>query len=96
MPRFAQLVYAGYWYTDELDCMKTLAEKSQEYVNGKVKLELYKGNIVPVSRESSDSLYDELVVSMDDDLGAYNQTDATGFIKLHSLPLKAEAKRRKQ
>jgi len=96
MPRFAQLVYAGYWYTDELDCMKALAEKSQEYVNGKVKLELYKGNIVPVSRESSDSLYDELVVSMDDDLGAYNQTDATGFIKLHSLPLKAEAKRRKQ
>ena len=96
MPRFAQLVYAGYWYTDELDCMKTLAEKSQEYVNGKVKLELYKGNIVPVSRESSDSLYDELVVSMDDDLGAYNQTDATGFIKLHSLPLKAEAKRKKQ
>lgn len=96
MPRFAQLVYAGYWYTDELDCMKALAEKSQEYVNGKVKLELYKGNIVPVSRESSDSLYDELVVSMDDDLGAYNQTDATGFIKLHSLPLKAEAKRKKQ
>jgi argininosuccinate synthase len=95
MPRFSQLVYAGYWYSDELECLKALVNKSQEFVTGKVKLELYKGNITPVSRESEYSLYDELVVSMDDDLGAYNQTDATGFIKLHALPLKAEAKRRK-
>lgn len=94
MPRFAHLVYGGYWYSTEMDCLKAFLDKSQEYVTGKVKVELYKGNITIVSRESKYSLYDKLVVSMDDDLGAYNQTDATGFIKLHSLPLKAHAKRR--
>jgi len=95
MPRFSQLVYSGYWYSDELECLKAFVNKSQEFVTGKVAIELYKGNITPVSRESEYSLYDKLVVSMDDDLGAYNQTDATGFIKLHALPLKAEAKRNK-
>jgi len=94
MPRFAHLVYAGYWYSTEMDCLRAFLLKSQEYVTGKVKLELYKGNITIISRESKYSLYDKLVVSMDDDLGAYNQTDATGFIKLHSLPLKAHAKRK--
>lgn len=96
MPRFAHLVYAGYWYTPEMDCLRAFLEKSQEFVTGKVKLELYKGNITVVSRESEYTLYDKLVVSMDDDLGAYNQTDATGFIKLHSLPLRANAKRMKR
>jgi argininosuccinate synthase len=96
MPRFAHLVYAGYWYCPEMDCLRAFLEKSQEFVTGKVKLELYKGNITVVSRESAYTLYDKLVVSMDDDLGAYNQTDATGFIKLHSLPLRANAKRMKK
>jgi len=96
MPRFAHLVYAGYWYTPEMDCLRAFLDKSQEFVTGKVKLELYKGNITVVSRESEYTLYDKLVVSMDDDLGAYNQTDATGFIKLHSLPLRANAKRMKK
>lgn len=94
MPRFAQLVYAGYWYTSEMDCLRAFLDKSQEFVSGKITLELYKGNITIVSRESEYTLYDKLVVSMDDDLGAYNQTDATGFIKLHSIPVKAQAKRR--
>jgi len=96
MPRFAHLVYAGYWYCAEMDCLRAFLEKSQEFVTGKVMLELYKGNITVVSRESAYTLYDKLVVSMDDDLGAYNQTDATGFIKLHSLPLRANAKRMKK
>ncbi|MEF3254272.1 MAG: argininosuccinate synthase [Deferribacterales bacterium] len=93
MPRFAQLVYAGYWFTHEMDCLRTFVEKTQEFVDGKVRLELYKGNVTCIGRESEYSLYDKLVVSMDDDLGAYNQTDATGFIKLHSLPVRAHAKR---
>ncbi|MGB9731250.1 MULTISPECIES: argininosuccinate synthase [Calditerrivibrio] len=93
MPRFSQLVYAGYWFTHEMECLRTFLEKTQEFVTGKVRLELYKGNVYYIGRESEYSLYDKLVVSMDDDLGAYNQTDATGFIKLHALPIKAHAKR---
>ncbi|MGA1847422.1 argininosuccinate synthase [Deferribacter abyssi] len=94
MPRFAYLVYAGYWFSSEMDCLRAFVEESQKYVSGKVTVELYKGNITIVSRESKYSLYDQLLVSMDDDLGAYNQSDATGFIKLNSLPLIANAKRK--
>ncbi len=93
MPRFATLVYNGYWYCTEMDCLRALLDKSQEYVTGKVKVELYKGNVTCISRQSQYSLYDMMVVSMDDDKGAYNQSDASGFIKLHSLPLIAAAKR---
>jgi len=96
MPRFASLVYAGYWYCPEMDCMKALCEESQKYVTGKVRLELYKGNVTCIGRESKYSLYNQLVVSMEDDAGAYNQTDAAGFIKLHALPLKAHAARAKK
>ncbi|PLX70272.1 MAG: argininosuccinate synthase [Denitrovibrio sp.] len=96
MPRFSTLVYNGYWYCQEMDAMRALLEKTQEYVSGKVKLELYKGNITCIGRESKYSLYDEKVVSMEDDEGAYDQTDAEGFIKLHALPLKAHAKRAKK
>ncbi|BAI81085.1 argininosuccinate synthase [Deferribacter desulfuricans SSM1] len=94
MPRFAYLVYAGYWFSSEMDCLRAFVEESQKYVTGKVKVELYKGNITIVSRESKYSLYDQMLVSMDDDKGAYNQADATGFIKLNSLPLIANARRR--
>jgi len=89
MPRFAQLVYSGYWFTHEMECLRAFLDKTQEFVTGKVRLELYKGNVYYIGRESEFSLYDKLIVSMDDDLGAYNQTDATGFIKLHSLPIKS-------
>lgn len=95
MPRFSTLVYNGYWYCQEMEALKALLDTTQEYVNGKVKLELYKGNITCIGRESEYSLYDEKVVSMEDDEGAYDQTDAEGFIKLHALPLKAHAKRTK-
>lgn len=94
MPRFSQLAYNGYWYSSEMDCLLALLKESQKYVTGKVKLELYKGNITPMSRESVYSLYDMKVASMEDDDGAYDQSMATGFIKLHSLPLIANAKRR--
>jgi argininosuccinate synthase len=96
MPRFASLVYAGYWYSPEMDALKALLENTQQYVTGKVRLELYKGNVMCIGRESKYSLYDMKVVSMEDDEGAYDQTDAAGFIKLHALPLKAHAKRAKK
>lgn len=96
MPRFASLVYNGYWYCPEMDALKALLDNTQEYVTGKVKLELYKGNITCIGRESEYSLYDMKVVSMEDDEGAYDQTDAEGFIKLHALPLRTHAKRAKK
>ncbi|MDR2883540.1 MAG: argininosuccinate synthase [Deferribacteraceae bacterium] len=95
MPRFAERVYSGYWYSSEMECMLALLNESQKYVTGKVKLELYKGNITILSRSSDYSLYNMKVVSMDDDGGAYNQADASGFIKLHALPLVANARRKK-
>lgn len=94
MPRFASLVYNGYWFSSEMDCLKALLWKSQEFVTGLVKLELYKGNVTCVGRSSKYSLYNINVASMEDDKGAYDQTLATGFIKLHSLPLIANAKRK--
>ena len=94
MPRFATLVYNGYWYSHEMDCMRALLDKSQEYVSGVVKLELYKGNITCIGRKSDKSLYNMAVASMEDDGGAYDQRDATGFITLHSLPLKMHARRK--
>jgi argininosuccinate synthase len=96
MPRFASLVYNGYWFSSEMDCLKALLNESQKFVTGKVRLELYKGNIICIGRESKYSMYNMMVVSMDDDKGAYDQTDAAGFIKLHSLPLKAHAARSKK
>ncbi|WP_022850566.1 argininosuccinate synthase [Limisalsivibrio acetivorans] len=96
MPRFAQLVYNGYWYCSEMDCLMAFLNESQKFVTGKVKLELYKGNITCTGRESERSLYDMMVVSMDDDKGAYDQTDANGFIKLHALPLRTHALRAKK
>ena len=95
MPRFATLVYNGYWFSHEMDCMRALLDKSQEYVTGKVKVELYKGNVTCIGRSSDYSLYNMAIASMEDDGGAYNQSDATGFIKLHSLPLKMHASRKK-
>lgn len=93
MPRFAQLVYDGYWYSREMDCLLTLLDESQKYVNGVVNLEIYKGNVIVTGRKSNTSLYDAEIASMEDDGGAYNQSDATGFIKLHAIPLKAHAMR---
>lgn len=95
MPRFATLVYNGYWFSHENEALLALLSKTQEYVTGTVELELYKGNITPIGRTSPYSLYDTDIASMEDDGGAYDQTDANGFIKLHSLPLKMHARRKK-
>jgi argininosuccinate synthase len=94
IPKFSQLIYFGFWYAPEMELLMSLIDKSQENVNGKVYLKLYKGNVNVVGRESSSSLYDEKIASMDE-LGGYDQTDAIGFIKLNALRLKAWAKRKK-
>ncbi len=96
MPRFATLVYNGYWYSSEMDCLRALLTESQKYVTGKVKLSLYKGNVMPIARTSDYSLYNFKIASMDDDQGAYDPASATGFIYLHSIPLIADARRRKK
>ncbi len=93
MPRFAALVYNGYWFSREMDALRTLLSESQRYVTGAVRLELCRGNITVLGRESPHSLYDERVASMDDDQGAFDQSLSTGFIRIHGLPLRAHARR---
>lgn len=91
MPKIAQLIYNGFWFSPEMDFMMTAIEKSQEHVEGKVYLKLYKGNVIITKRESAKSLYNQDVASMDR-LGNYDQLDAKGFIKLNALRLKTYTK----
>ena len=94
MPRYASLIYNGYWWSPERKAMQALIDDSQTYVNGTVRLKLYKGNVIVVGRESAkDSLYDSHVVTFEDDAGAYDQADAAGFIKLNALRLKIASKK---
>ncbi len=93
MPRYASLIYNGYWWSPERKALQALIDDSQENVNGKVRLKLYKGNVTVVGRESvTDSLYDANIVTFEDDAGAYDQSDAAGFIKLNALRLKLATK----
>lgn len=94
MPRFASLVYNGFWFSQDMELLLSFVRESQAYVQGVVTMELYKGNITITGRTSDMSLYDEDIASMEDDKGAYNQADAEGFIRLNSLPLKAHARRK--
>ena len=93
MPRYASLVYNGYWWSPERLAIQSLVDNSQQYVNGKVRLKLYKGNVIVIGRESNDSLFDEDVATFEDDAGAYDQADATGFIKLNALRLRIAAQK---
>ena len=89
MPRYARMVYNGYWFAPERVLLQGLIDASQATVNGTVKLKLYKGTIMCVGRESaSDSLFDTKIATFDDDGGAYDQADAGGFIKLNALRLR--------
>ena len=95
MPRYASLVYNGYWWSPEREMMQTMINASQANVNGKVRLKLYKGNVVVVGRASdTDSLFDESIATFEDDGGAYNQKDAEGFIKLNALRMRIAAAKR--
>lgn len=93
IPRYAQLVYNGFWFSPEMRALTAFSDTAQKNITGAVKIELYKGNITIIGRESPCSLYDEKIASMNDDGGAYDQSHATGFIHLHSLPLRANARR---
>jgi len=96
MPRYASLIYNGYWWSPEREALQALIDQTQEYVNGAVRLKLYKGNVIVVGRQSADSLYDDMVASFEDDEGAYDQHDAEGFIKLNALRLRTAATRRQK
>ena len=94
MPRYAKLIYNGYWWAPERLALRALIDQTQSVVNGEVRLGLYKGNVQVMGREApNDSLYDANVVTFEDDAGAYDQTDAGGFIKLNALRLRLAAKR---
>ena len=92
MPRYASLIYNGYWWSPERKMLQTMIDESQVSVNGKVRLKLYKGNVIVVGRASdTDSLFDESIATFEDDGGAYNQKDAEGFIKLNALRMRIAA-----
>jgi argininosuccinate synthase len=95
MPRYARMIYNGYWFSPERVLLQGLIDASQASVNGKVRLKLYKGTIMCVGRTSKDSLFDPKIATFDDDKGAYNQADAAGFIKLNALRMRIAANLRK-
>ncbi len=94
MPRYASLVYNGYWWSPERQLLQGLIDASQQRVNGTVRIKLYKGNVLVAGRKSPDSLFDPAIATFEDDAGAYNQADATGFIRLNALRLRSAARLR--
>ena len=96
MPRYAALIYNGFWFSPEREMLQALIDKSQEFVSGTVRLKLYKGNVAVVGRSSPFSLYSESLVTFEDDKGAYDQKDAAGFIKLNALRLRTLAMRKRK
>ena len=97
MPRYARLIYNGYWWSPERTALQALIDETQKPVNGTVRLKLFKGGVSVLGRRSPDSLYDEDVATFEDDRGAYRQEDAAGFIRLNALRLRMGAKKgRKQ
>ncbi len=96
MPRYAELVYFGFWFTPEREMLQALIDKSQEKVEGEVRVKLYKGNVIVTGRRSSQSLYSDALVTFEDDRGAYDQKDAEGFIRLNGLRLRTLAARNRK
>jgi argininosuccinate synthase len=96
MPRYARMIYNGYWFSPERQLLQGLIDASQATVNGTVRLKLYKGTMMCVGRASKDSLFDPRIATFDDDKGAYNQADAAGFIKLNALRMRIAANRKRK
>jgi argininosuccinate synthase len=96
MPRYAELIYYGFWFSPEREMLQAAIDKSQEFVGGTVRLKLYKGNVIVVGRSSPYSLYSQDLVTFEDDRGAYDQKDAQGFIKLNALRLRTLAMRKRK
>ncbi|MEC7844101.1 MAG: argininosuccinate synthase [Actinomycetota bacterium] len=94
MPRYASLIYNGFWWSPERTMLQTAIDHSQIHVNGEVRLKLFKGNVEVVGRKSEDSLFDEKVATFEEDDGAYDQSEAEGFIKLNALRLRTLASKR--
>jgi len=92
MPRYASLIYNGYWWSPERKALQVLIDHTQQPVNGFVRLKLYKGSVSVVARDSVDSLFDQTIATFDEDGGAYNQADAEGFIKLNALRMRIGGK----
>ncbi|HEV2899740.1 MAG TPA: argininosuccinate synthase [Pseudaminobacter sp.] len=93
MPRYAELIYNGFWFSPEREMLQALIDKSQQDVEGEVRLKLYKGNVIVTGRRSQKSLYSDALVTFEDDRGAYDQKDAEGFIRLNALRLRTLAAR---
>ena len=91
MPRYASMIYNGYWWSPERKMLQAAIDDSQQVVNGKVRLKLYKGNVMVAGRQSADSLFDESMATFEEDAGAYDQKDAEGFIKLNALRMRIAA-----
>jgi argininosuccinate synthase len=96
MPRYASLIYNGFWFSPEREMLQVAIDHSQQSVNGVVRLKLYKGSVNVVGRKSDDSLFDEKIATFEEDDGAYDQADAEGFIKLNALRLRTLASKRGQ
>jgi argininosuccinate synthase len=96
MPRYAELIYNGFWFAPERLMLQALIDKSQEHVEGVVRLKLYKGNVIVTGRESDQSLYSSNLVTFEDDKGAYDQKDAAGFIRLNALRLRTLGQRNRR
>ncbi len=96
MPRYAEAIYNGFWFSPEREMLQALIDKSQEFVSGSVRLKLYKGNVMVAGRSSPNSLYAQDLVTFEEDQGAYDQKDAQGFIKLNALRLRTLASRKRK
>jgi argininosuccinate synthase len=96
MSRYAELIYYGFWFSPEREMLQALIDKSQEHVEGEVRLKLYKGNVMVIGRGSEKSLYSDKIVTFEDDAGAYDQKDAAGFIKLNALRLRLLGRRNRK
>ena len=96
IPKYAQLVYNGFWFAPEREMIQAMADKASTHVEGTVRLKLYKGNVIVIGRQSEKSLYSDELVTFEDDKGAYDQRDAEGFIRLNALRLRTLAMRRRK
>ena len=96
MPRYASLIYNGFWFAPEREMLQAAIDKSQEHVTGRVTMKLYKGNATVIGRESEHSLYDQDLVTFEEGTGDYDQRDAAGFIRLHALRLRTLGQRERR
>jgi argininosuccinate synthase len=96
MPKYAELIYSGFWFSPEREMLQAAIDQSQRYVTGQVRLKLYKGNVILVGRDSEYSLYDQDLVTFEEGAVAYDHRDAAGFIKLNALRLRTLGQRRKK